>query len=114
MLAQFFDRTSYGLYRNHLIIFFDHKQSSDMKVIINTINFYNNVIINHVHGNKIIINRDQISNNESCDGDLEDLTPNIIINEHPLVAQLKARVLQSEQENRELLDQLNSEKATQG
>jgi|GEM_PF-2171672 len=88
-------------------------KSNNMKVINNTINFYNNVvIINHVHDNKTFVNSDDLTIVKTEKDDLSNLTPRIVINdnnEHPLIARLKARILQVENEKRELLDLLNNE-----
>ena len=83
-----------------------------MKVIINTINFYNNVvIINHPNEKKSIINSDNHPKDKTSEVDLGDITPHVVVNDnenHPLIAQLEARILQSENEKKELLEQLNS------
>ncbi|MEO6523873.1 MAG: hypothetical protein ABIN91_19470 [Mucilaginibacter sp.] len=87
-----------------------------MKVTINTINFYNNVvIINHVHDNKTFANNDNLTINKMDEDDLSDITPHIVVNDnenHPLIAELEGRILQSENEKKELLEQLNEKKAT--
>lgn len=84
-----------------------------MKVIINNINIY------HIHDNRFNNNG---SNNhlnvdlgKAKDTDLSDFASCTIVdddlvnNDHPLIAQLKERILQSEIEFRELLDKLNNE-----
>jgi hypothetical protein len=84
-----------------------------MKVIINNIN------INHIHDNRFNNNG---SNNhfnvdlrKPKDTDLSDFSSCIVVNDelvnsdHPLIAQLKDRILQSEIEFRELLNELNNE-----
>ena len=79
-----------------------------MKVIINTVNFYNNVII-HVHDGNIV-NSDKKPKVKTNVDDLST-TPYILINdnsEHPLIAQLEERILQVETEKQELIDQLNN------
>jgi len=89
------------------------RKSNDMKVINNTINFYNNVvIINHVHDNKTFVNGEDLTIVKTDKGDLSTPMPKIVINDnngHPLIARLEARILQVENEKRELLDQLNNE-----
>ncbi len=83
----------------------------DMKVIINTVNFYNNVIINHIH-DRTIVNTEKRPK-ETNEDDLSGATSYVIINdnnEHPLIAELEARILQVENEKRELLDELNNNK----
>ncbi|GAC1564330.1 MAG: hypothetical protein NVS3B13_40590 [Mucilaginibacter sp.] len=85
-----------------------------MKIINNTINFYNNVvIINYANDNKTIINSDNQRGDKMSEGDLSNLTPCIVINDnndHPLIAQLEARILQSELEVKKLLDKNNETK----
>ncbi|WP_291123047.1 hypothetical protein [Flavobacterium sp. UBA6046] len=83
-----------------------------MKVIINTINIYNNVIINHTHQDKTNINGKNTDDNKASEADLGDLTPYIIINDnndHPLIAQLEARILKSECDKKELIEKRNNE-----
>ena len=77
-----------------------------MKVIINNINIY------HIHDNKCIINGNNFKayNGKMDDADFSGFTPHIVVNDnedHPLIAQLEARILQSEHEKRELLEKLN-------
>jgi hypothetical protein len=83
-----------------------------MKVIINTINFYNNVIIiNHSQDKKSTINCDSDPNDKMSETDLGGIIPHVVVNDnenHTLIAQLEARVLQSENEKKVLLDQLSS------
>ena len=70
------------------------------------------VIINHVHDNRTFVNNDNliINNPDEDDPNNPAASINIRNNEdHPLIAQLEARLLQVENEKRELLDQLNSE-----
>ncbi|MET3978077.1 hypothetical protein ABIB62_000643 [Mucilaginibacter sp. UYP25] len=82
-----------------------------MKVIINNINIY------HIHdikfnggNNSFNINSDKIG-----DADLSKFYPTVVVNEninnndHPLIAQLEACILQSEREKKQLLDQLHNE-----
>jgi len=82
-----------------------------MKIIINTINIY------HIHdnsyntcGNHFKANKDKMD-----DADLSEFSPPIFVNDnlnhndHPLISQLEARILESEREKRELLDQLHRE-----
>jgi hypothetical protein len=62
-----------------------------MKVIINTINFYNNVIINHVH-DKTMVNGDKRPKDKTDEDDLSGSIPLMVINDnndHPLIAQLE-------------------------
>jgi hypothetical protein len=82
-----------------------------MKVIINKINFYNNVIIiNHSNDKKSTINCDNYPNHEMSETDFGDTIPHVVVNDnenHTLIAQLEARILQSENEKKELLNQLH-------
>ncbi len=84
-----------------------------MKVIINNINIY------HIHDNRFYNNG---SNNhlnvdlgKPKDTDLNGFASCIVVNDdldnkdNPLIAQLKERILKSELEVKELLDQLNNE-----
>ena len=84
-----------------------------MKVIINNINIY------HIHDNRFYNNG---SNNhlnvdlmKQKEVDLSGYSSCIVVNddlakeENPLIAQLKERILKSELEVRELLEQLNNE-----
>lgn len=85
-----------------------------MKVIINTINIY------HIHDNKY--NIDNRCNGHSAkhsgikigDEDFSDFAPHVVVNDNdnhnPLILELKARILQSENEIKELLDKLNNER----
>jgi len=85
-----------------------------MKVIINTINIY------HIHDNKYHIDNRHNGNNakppsiKTGNGDNADFVSNVVVNndeQHdPLILQLKARILQSENEIKELLDKLNNER----
>jgi hypothetical protein len=84
-----------------------------MKVIINNINIY------HIHDNRFYNNGNNSHLNvdlgKSKDADLSDYTSCIIVNDDlenndtPLIAQLKERILKSELEVKELLDQLSNE-----
>ncbi|MFI5139565.1 MAG: hypothetical protein ACHQIM_17225 [Sphingobacteriales bacterium] len=79
-----------------------------MKVIINNINIY------HIHDNKCIINGNNFKarNGKIDDADFSGFTAHIVVNDnpgHPLIAQLEARILESDQEKRELLEKLNCE-----
>ncbi|HEY2583611.1 MAG TPA: hypothetical protein VGI43_17495 [Mucilaginibacter sp.] len=82
-----------------------------MKIIINTINIY------HIHdnsyntcGSHFKANKNKIDN-----ADLREFSPAIIVNDdlndndHPFIAQLEARILESERDKRELLDRLHRE-----
>jgi hypothetical protein len=84
-----------------------------MKVILNNINIYNNVvIINHVHDNRTFVNNENLIINKRDEDDSNNPAASINIQDnedHPLIAQFEARILQIENEKRELLDQLNSE-----
>ncbi|QEM03052.1 hypothetical protein DIU31_005780 [Mucilaginibacter rubeus] len=85
-----------------------------MKIIINTINFYNNVTINHIHDNKINIsgNNFDLHSHAANETDLNDFIPHIVVcdnKDHPLIAQLEERILQNELEIKELLDKRNNE-----
>jgi len=85
-----------------------------MKVIINTINIY------HIHDNSYHI--DNRCNGHSAkhsgiktgDEDFNDFAPHVVVNDddnhNPLILELKARILQSENEIKELLDKLNTER----
>lgn len=90
---------------------FFEKNNCDMKIIINTINIY------HIHDNNyntcgyhFKANRDKMD-----DTDLRKFSPAVVVNEnlnnndHPLIAQLEARMLESEREKKELLDWLHRE-----
>jgi hypothetical protein len=79
-----------------------------MKVIINNISIY------HIHDNKYNINGNNFNarGGKMDDADFIGFTPHIVVNDnpgHPLVAQLEARILQSEREKKELLEKLNSQ-----
>ncbi|WP_299288361.1 hypothetical protein [uncultured Mucilaginibacter sp.] len=84
-----------------------------MKVIINTINYY------HIHDNSYHIDNRcnecsaKHSGIKTSDEDLHDFAPLVVVNGHdnynPLISELKARILQSENEIKELLDKLNNE-----
>ena len=81
-----------------------------MKVIINTINIY------HIHDNRY-----HIDNRRNGDGGKNsgmeandvytDFVPQIVVNaddqNNPLILELKARILQSENEVKDLLDKFN-------
>jgi hypothetical protein len=82
-----------------------------MKIIINTINIY------HIHdnsyntcGNHFKANKDKMD-----DVDLSEFSPAITVNDnlnhndHPLISHLEVRILESEREKRELLDQFDRE-----
>lgn len=82
-----------------------------MKVVINTINIF------HIHDNKYTIdNRHngkdaKIPCTEINESNITDFVSHVVVNEEeqniPLIAQLKSRVQQSENEIKELLEQLN-------
>ena len=84
-----------------------------MKVIINTINIY------HIHDNSYHIDNRcnersaKHSGIKTSEEDLNDFAPHVVVNGHdnhnPLISELKARILQSENEIKELLDKLNNE-----
>ncbi|WCT12288.1 hypothetical protein [Mucilaginibacter jinjuensis] len=84
-----------------------------MKVIINNINIY------HIHDNRYYnngINSElNVGYGKMEDADLTEDFSQIIVNDDlnnddsPLIAQLKERILQSEIEVKQLLDQMNSE-----
>lgn len=83
-----------------------------MKVIINTINIY------HIHDNSYHIDNrfnghsDKQSGMKTSDIETTDFASDIVVNDdhNPLILQLKARILQSENEIKELLDKLNNER----
>jgi len=80
-----------------------------MKVIINNINIYHIHDIKFNGGN----NSFNINSDKMDDADLSKFSPAVIVNEninnndHPLIAQLEARILQSEREKKQLLDRLH-------
>ena len=82
-----------------------------MKIIINTINIYN------IHNNRYNTcgNNLKASKDKMNDADLSEFSPPIFVNDnlnhndHPLISQLEARILESEREKRELLDRLHRE-----
>jgi len=83
-----------------------------MKVIINNISIY------HIHDNKYFNNghnnRLNVDYGKRPDSDLTDFSSHIVVddgfdNDNPLVAQLKARILQSESEVKELIEKLKNE-----
>ncbi len=84
-----------------------------MKVIINNISIY------HIHDNKYFNNghnnRLNVDYGKRQDADLTDFSSHIVVddgfdnNDNPLVSQLKARILQSESEVKELIEKLNNE-----
>ncbi len=85
-----------------------------MKIIINNINIYhihNNCFYNT--GNNSHLN---VALGKAKEADLNDFSSCIIVNDdlqnndNPLIEQLKQRILKSELELKELLDQLNNEK----
>ncbi len=84
-----------------------------MKVIINTINIY------HIHDNRYHIDNRRNGNSgknsgmETNDDTYNDLVPHVVINAYdghnPLILELKARILQCENEVKDLLDKFNKE-----
>jgi hypothetical protein len=79
-----------------------------MKIIINTINIYN---IHDITYN-ISSNNFKSRNGKMDDTDLSEFPTPIMMNDnvnHPLIARLEARILASEQEKQELLEELNNE-----
>ena len=84
-----------------------------MKVIINTINIY------HIHDNSYHIDNRcnehgaKHSGIKTSDENLSDFAPHVFVNDddnhNPLISELKARILQSENELKELLDKVNNE-----
>ncbi len=85
-----------------------------MKVVINNINIY------HIHNNRFYNTGNNSHLNVDLgkpkDSDLKDFASYIVVNDdvetndNPLIEQLKQRILKSELEVKELLDQLNNEK----
>jgi len=81
-----------------------------MKIIINTINIY------HIHDNSYNICGNHFKAKDKMDDtDLSEFSSAIIVNDnlnnndHPLIAQLEVRILESEREKRELLERLHCE-----
>ncbi len=84
-----------------------------MKVVINNINIY------HIHNNRFYNTGNNSHLNVDLgkpkDSDLSGFSSCIIVNDdlensdNPLIEQLKQRILKSEIEVKELLDQLNNE-----
>jgi len=80
-----------------------------MKVIINNINIY------HIHDNKFNGGYNSFNANSDKMDDVDSskfslavvVNDDINNNDHPLIAQLEARILQSEREIKELLDRLH-------
>lgn len=84
-----------------------------MKVIIKTINIY------HIHDNSYHIDNRckehsaKHSGIKTSDENLSDFTSHEVVNDddnhNPLISELKARILQSKNELKELLNKLNDE-----